>query len=42
MPFSMETGPKGGPKSQKMTIEKIEVNVPVDDAIFAFPATPAN
>jgi len=42
MPFSMETGPKGGPKGQKVTIEKVEVNIPVDDAIFAFPATPAN
>jgi len=41
MPFSLETGAKGAPKGQKVTIEKIEVNVPVDDAIFAFPATPA-
>ena len=41
MPFSFETGPKGAPKSQKVTIQKIEVNIPVDDAIFAFPATPA-
>jgi hypothetical protein len=42
MPFSFETGPKGAPKGQKVTIQKIEVNIPVDDAIFAFPATPAN
>ena len=41
MPFSLETGAKGAPKGQKVTIEKIEVNVSVDDAIFAFPATPA-
>ncbi|MCI0568991.1 MAG: hypothetical protein L0Z52_12520 [Acidobacteria bacterium] len=42
MPFSFETGPKGAPKGQKVTIQKIEVNVPVDNAIFAFPAAPAN
>ena len=42
VPFSLETGPKGAPKSQKVTLEKIEVNVPVNDALFAFPATSAN
>jgi outer membrane lipoprotein-sorting protein len=41
MPFSIETGPKGGAKQQKVTLEKVEVNVPVDDAKFSFPATPA-
>jgi len=41
MPFSIESGAKGGPKSQKVTIETVEVNKPVDDAKFAFPATPA-
>jgi len=41
MPFSVESGPKGGPKNQKITIEKVEVNIPVDDTIFEFPATPA-
>lgn len=41
MPFSIESGPKGGPKQQKVTIAKVEVNEPVDDAKFAFPATAA-
>lgn len=41
MPFSIESGPKGAPKQQKITLEKVEVNVPVDDAKFAFPASPA-
>lgn len=40
-PFSVEAGGKGGPKNQKVTIEKIEVNVPIEDAMFAFPAAPA-
>lgn len=40
-PMSIEAGAKGGAKNQKVTIQKIEVNVPVDDAMFAFPATPA-
>jgi hypothetical protein len=42
MAFSQETGAKGAPKSQKVTVDKIEINVPVNDAIFAFPATSAN
>jgi outer membrane lipoprotein-sorting protein len=37
-PFSIEAGPKGQPKSQKITIDKVEVNVDVDDSIFHFPA----
>ena len=41
MPFAFEIGPKGGPKGTKITVDRIEVNVPVDDAQFAFPATPA-
>lgn len=41
MPFSIESGPKGAPKQQKITLEKVEVNVPVDDAKFAFPASAA-
>ena len=41
MPFSIESGPKGGPKGQKVTIESVKVNEAVDDAKFAFPATPA-
>ena len=38
VPFSAESGAKGAPKNQKLTIEKVEVNPPVDDAIFVFPA----
>ena len=39
--FSAESGPKGAPKSQKLTVEKVEVNPPVDDVIFVFPAAQA-
>lgn len=38
VPFSIESGPKGQPKNQKITIEKAEANVEIDDALFAFPA----
>lgn len=41
IPFSIESGPKGAPKQQKITLDKVEANVPVDDAKFAFPASPA-
>jgi outer membrane lipoprotein-sorting protein len=41
MPFSIEAGAKGGPKGQKVTIEKVEVNVPVDEKMFSFPETAA-
>lgn len=40
IPFSIEDGRKGDPDKQKVIIEKAEANVPVDDAIFHFPATP--
>lgn len=36
-PHSIDAGQKGSPMRQKMTIEKIEVNVPVDDARFKMP-----
>ena len=38
-PFSIESGPKGGKRGQKITLEKIEANVDLDDALFAFPKT---
>jgi hypothetical protein len=38
IPFSIESGPKGGPKGQKITLDKVEANVDVDPASFAFPA----
>lgn len=42
LPFSIESGPKGGPKNAKVTIDKAEANVELDDALFHFPpATPA-
>lgn len=36
-PFATASGPKGGQRGQKLTFEKIEVNVDIDDAVFAFP-----
>lgn len=36
-PFAVETGPKGRPERQKITFEKIEVNVPIDDSEFKMP-----
>ncbi len=36
-PHAMESGPKGSPMKQKMTVQKIEVNIPLDDARFAMP-----
>ncbi len=36
-PHSIDAGQKGSPQRQKMTIEKIELNVPVDDARFKMP-----
>ena len=39
VPFSIESGRKGDPDKQKIIIDKAEANVPVDDAIFHFPAT---
>ena len=38
IPFSVETGPKGEPKDQKISIEKAEANVDVEDTAFHFPA----
>ena len=38
VPFSIESGRKGDPDKQKIIIDKAEANVPVDDAIFHFPA----
>jgi hypothetical protein len=41
LPFSVEAGSKGSPDKQKIVIEKADANVPVDDALFRFPAAPA-
>lgn len=40
-PYSFESGAKGSPFKSKITVEKIEVNVPIDDSQFHEPATPA-
>ena len=40
-PFAQETGPKGSTDHGKITIEKIDLNVPLDDALFSVPAAPA-
>lgn len=37
-PFAIDSGPKGAAKTQKLTIDKLEVNVPMSDALFRFPA----
>ncbi|MGA8299295.1 MAG: hypothetical protein WB817_07410 [Terriglobales bacterium] len=36
-PFAVESGAKGSDQKQKITISKIELNVPVDDSIFKMP-----
>jgi outer membrane lipoprotein-sorting protein len=42
LPFSIETGPKGGRKYQKVTVLSAEPNVALEDAQFRFPvAAPA-
>jgi hypothetical protein len=38
VPFSVESGVKGSPFRSKITYEKIEANVPLDDSRFARPA----
>jgi outer membrane lipoprotein-sorting protein len=37
-PFAIESGAKGSPQKQKLTITKVELNVPADDSIFKMPA----
>jgi hypothetical protein len=39
VPTSMESGRKGAPDKQRIIIDKVEANVPVDDTIFHFPAS---
>jgi hypothetical protein len=41
-PFSMESGPKNNPDQRgKITVTKMEVNVPIEDSEFKMPAAPA-
>jgi outer membrane lipoprotein-sorting protein len=37
VPFAIENGQKGDPDRSKLTVEKVEFNVPIDDAIFVMP-----
>jgi hypothetical protein len=37
LPYSIETGRKGSDDKQKITMERIEANVPIDDGRFAKP-----
>jgi hypothetical protein len=39
VPTSIEFGRKGAPDKQRIIIDKVEANVPVDDTIFHFPAS---
>lgn len=41
VPTSVDSGGKGDADKQKIVIDRAEGNVPVDDAIFHFPTTPA-
>src|SRR5258705_4595003 len=38
VPTSVESGRKGAPDKERIIIDKVEANVPVDDAVFHFPA----
>ena len=38
LPFAIESGGKGGPRNARITVERAEVNVAVDDAWFKLPA----
>jgi hypothetical protein len=38
-PFSIDSGPKGGTKTRKITFDKAEANVVMSDALFEFPAS---
>lgn len=40
-PFSIQTAETGTDDWQRLAIEKIEVNVPLDDSLFSLPKTPA-
>lgn len=36
-PFAFESGQKGSPARDKFTVEKVEVNIPLDDSLFSMP-----
>jgi Outer membrane lipoprotein-sorting protein len=37
--FAYEGGEKGDPNRTKFTVSKVEINVPLDDALFSMPAS---
>ncbi|HVE82584.1 MAG TPA: hypothetical protein VND93_07040 [Myxococcales bacterium] len=37
-PFSIQVGDKGGPRHARFVVDRVEANVPADDALFKFPA----
>jgi len=37
-PFALEYGQKGSTDREKITVEKVELNVPLDDSLFSMPA----
>ncbi len=39
-PFAIESGVKGSTETEKLTISKIELNVPVEDSVFKMPPPP--
>lgn len=41
VPFSLESGRKGDPDKQKLVLEKVDGNVPIEDSAFRFPTTPS-
>ena len=36
-PFAVDSGQKGSPFHTRLTVEKVEINVPLDGARFAMP-----
>jgi hypothetical protein len=40
-PFAFESGQKGSQERAKFTVEKVELNVPLDDSLFSMPVTKA-
>ena len=41
LPFSIESGERGRPKGFRILVERAELDVPLDDALFRFPAAGA-
>ena len=40
-PFAFESARKGSPERAKFTVEKVELNVPLDDSLFSMPVSKA-